>query len=363
MLIFPSLPPFRLFVCMMLTDRLAEKAAGNRASHKYYGPQLQTPWAVPFGSGGDGDGDDAGYSSPTDEVLQMLADRSAGVYSTQPRGEQAREKELAKAYAHAQQQLRHAPAARMAPPVPSERLFSAHQKRVPVEELQQSYLEPQLQHDWLGETALRDQRHKTPAVQMGRAPGRERVKVVQKGLAQVEGFADPVQPLQELGPGHYAQAERHLTVAEQTAAAGGGKGGKGVPFGKAISRQEQAGPYGEKPEAAVQSLGEALGEGREDLYFDDQLDIDYSRAKDQAQAVSTKQGFKMYIKVRVYLRCTVECGIVVVRYIKVLALHGGVRHSSWLELLQAMLHFLSAVGYECIILDYSVVFNCVCIPY
>lgn len=182
------------------------------------------------------------------------------------------------------------PAVVMTEPKPSESRNAVHNKMT-IEEAGFEYIGPQLQADWLANSERRDVKHKNMALRMDLVPGREIKKLHQKGVAEVIDFTDRITAVDPMGPGYYDVAP-NLEMAKAAEKA------MGLPFSKAISRKDQVGAFGARPEAASEPIP---GDGGDDdiggLYFDDQLDVDFGAAKDKATEYKRNKSFQLYAKV------------------------------------------------------------------
>lgn len=220
-------------------------------------------------SGSEGGGERS--KSPTAELRRLLADRGNEDYLDAD----AEETDYTRAYLKSRYSgslLPKKPAVVMTQPKPRDaRNAIPHKSTIEVANF--DYLGPQLQPDWLVEAEKRSASHKNQSLRMDRVPGRERVKVHQKGLTEVIEFTDRPTRSDPMGPGYYdVKSELEMAKAAERA--------MGLPFAKAIARKDQVGAFGERPEAAVEALqDEELG----DLYFRDGegLDLDSGAAKDK----------------------------------------------------------------------------------
>jgi hypothetical protein len=163
------------------------------------------------------------------------------------------------------------------------------------------YIGPQLPINWVEELESRANKHKTPAVSMSTAVGRDEIIIPKKGEIRVRKFVEPVRYQEdELGPGYY-DPEIGYRIGDigyingtGITGTGGGTGTVGVaPFSRMLSRADAVGPYGERPEAAKDEIADLL---EEEGYRSEMLDVDYGEAKDQ-NPKSRLKTFKLYREV------------------------------------------------------------------
>ena len=287
----------------MHATRLAEESEGPLAARRYYGPQIPIAWAddrlpqrgrakkqAQRSSGVDNtttSSGDSGNESPTDDVRRFLAERA----NMKDPDMLAPDTEYTKAYLksrysgslHPKQ-----PAIIMTKPKPGDNR-NTNPSKYTIEEENFEYLGPQLQSDWLENIEKPNLRHKN-AIRMDLIPGREKIKMYQKGMMEIQGFGERVAPVDDLGPGFY-NPKSELDVAQAVLHA------KGVAFSKAIARKDQVGVYGERPEAAAEA-GLVVQEEYGDLYFEERgLDIEYGHAKDKLTEHKRNKGVPLYVKV------------------------------------------------------------------
>lgn len=297
----------------MHATRLAEESEGPLAARRYYGPQIPIAWAddrLPQRgrakkqsqriSGVDNtttSSGDSGNESPTDDVRRFLAERA----NMKDPDMLAPDTEYTKAYLksrysgslHPKQ-----PAIIMTKPKPGDNR-NTNPSKYTIEEENFEYLGPQLQSDWLENIEKPNLRHKNQAIRMDLIPGREKIKMYQKGMMEIQGFGERVAPVDDLGPGFY-NPKSELDVAQAVLHA------KGVAFSKAIARKDQVGVYGERPEAAAEA-GLVVQEEYGDLYFEERgLDIEYGHAKDKLTEHKRNKGVPLYVKVSyLYICCII----------------------------------------------------------
>ena len=302
---------------------MAEQKIGPTAAQRFYGPQIPVPWAdEPVASNGNQSGnnisnnnnsnsrkrknksrygepedDSEGNDSPTEEVMRLLGDRSINKYNDNMDSD-GRDTEYTKAFLKSRYSgSLHPknPAALMMQPKPGDSRNPISVKPT-VEEENFEYIGPQLQPDWIAESEKRELKHKNQALRMDLVPGREKKKLHQKGVAEVIKFDSRIEQVDSIGPGYYDTGS-NLDMANAADKA------LGVPFHKAIARKDQVGAFGERPEAATEPLpgGSEGGNNNDfgDLYFDEQLDVDYGKAKDQATEYKRNKSFQLYVKVRI----------------------------------------------------------------
>jgi hypothetical protein len=117
---------------------------------------------------------------------------------------------------------------------------------------------------------------------MDRTPGRETVKVHQKGLVEVIDFSDPnIRSNFDPEPTDY-DVDRHFAIAALNNV-------KGLAFSKAISREDLLRKESERIPLDLELSDE--------LFYEERLDIDYGRAKDQAAGKRDGKGLELYTKV------------------------------------------------------------------
>ena len=257
---------------------LADKTAAEKGNDRLYGPQLPVAWVEDrevmrswksrrTSDGHDDDND--GGDSPTREVLQLLGDALVNA-----------EDDLARAGTEAflrstfsgSLQKRPAPLSMKEVPQTKSRNISESLSSAPFE-----YIGPQLQQDWLSDKAS-----SSMAPRMDRTPGRETVKVHQKGLVEVIDFSDPnIRSNFDPEPTDY-DVDRHFAIAALNNV-------KGLAFSKAISREDLL-----RRESDRIPLDLELSD---DLFYEERLDIDYGRAKDQATGKKDGKGVELYTKV------------------------------------------------------------------
>lgn len=268
------------------------------AEQRFYGPQIPVPWAADrlprskaTGRVGAGDEDEEGYESPLEDVNRMLAERAGQGSSL---GEELHDTEYTQAYLKSRYSgslQPKKPAVLMTEPKPNESRNAVHNKMT-IEEAGFEYIGPQLQPDWLANSERRDLKHKNQALRMDLVPGREIRKLHQKGVAEVIDFTDRITAVDPMGPGYY-------DVSSNVEMAKAAEKAPGLPFSKAISRKDQVGAFGARPEAASEPISVAGEDDIGGLYFDDQLDIDFGAAKDKATEYKRNKSFQLYPKVNI----------------------------------------------------------------
>jgi hypothetical protein len=303
-----------LFVRLFAHCSIADKKLRQGATQRFYGPQIPVPWAEDRLAAAalqrrktraeveeDGDEDEGGggggYHSPTEEVEQLLAQRQAGGPNSNLLDEEARDTQYTQAYLKSRYSgslQPKQPVVQMLPAKPGESRDPTAVKITP-EEAAFEFLGPQLQPDWLENADRREVRHKNQALRMDLVSGRERLKMHAKGQREVVPFNSRTEPSEEMGPGYYDTGSRlDMAVAAKEKS-------MGLPFSKAIARQDQVGAFGERPAAAVEVDRELLGAEDGDLYFLDdgqQLDLDAARAKDAQTDHLRNKSFQLYQKDR-----------------------------------------------------------------
>lgn len=280
---------------------MADKQFDIIASHRNYGPQLPVQWASDNNKNTRSNNkyDDTtnadGYESPTEEVNRILAQRNNSLDNNNS-SNTAMETEYTKAYLKSSYSGTLIPKGTTIlmnkPKTESLKRYIDHSEDL--NDLE--FIGPQLQSDWIKESEKRDIKYKSQAIKMDLVPGREKIKLHQKGIVEVIDFASKIIPEDNMGPGYY-DANSHLLIANS-------ENNKGVvPFSKVISRADQVGANGEKPETILNELAK-LDKDNMDLYINDQVDIDYSRAKDTNTGTNRGQ-FRLYIKVlHLLLNCS-----------------------------------------------------------
>jgi len=298
-----------------------DKREAERARDKFYGPQLPVPWAME-GDGGlgtnyagsraasrtgsraadkegmddyddfdDDDDDDSRGGrdqSPGEQVRRLLSGNVNNSKSVIVGGGKHAESDTTSAYLRSSLA---APAARasviMRPSVDPNRSSRAQLVRTPSPEPE--FLGPQLPVDWLAAANARDQSHKNRAILFDAVPGREVVRVRQKGEVQISRFGDGLRQTDDMGPGFYdADHPLYPDVAE---------GAKGVvPFARLTARDEVVGPDGERPTAYE---GEIADVAEEAWLRREMFDLDYGEARDAAkEKKTTRKGIVLHARER-----------------------------------------------------------------
>lgn len=293
---------------------ISEKAQGEKAREKFYGPQLPVPWVPEERGGGGGSGGGGGglvrsssrgkrrgeeggneeeeEMDPIEEVLQLLRARrgegiAEGAHTTADARATAAE-EAASAAAFLRSSLGggalKVPTAIMRKPRPHERRDAALGPGSDINK-DLAFIGPQLPLDWVAEEYSRAQRHKSPAMRIDLNTGRDVIKIPQKGFKYVDEFTDgTVHKVDDIGPGKY-DIDSGMRIGENA---------KGfVEFEKGVAREDVIGPNGERPQWTDVPLAHAIDD---EYYHDHQLDIDYGIAKDAAKQYKD-QGIELYKQV------------------------------------------------------------------
>ena len=249
----------------------AERLAEGRGADTLYGPNLPVAWGEdlhPKRAGRDGraDGDD----SPTKEMLEFLCARndkgnrgdSENILISETAGHYLRSSLSGGGLGL------HSRANIMRGENPKGDLRAS----LEAAERDRDYLGPQLQMDWLSNLESH-----TQGPSMRTHTGRDQKNILKKGVVEVKQFGDvegsrmKVDEAIGTGPGMY-DVTRGRSMGDSPR-------GKGVPFSQAIPRNEQVGPYGEKPDYLQEELAQALDESFLRTPF---LDHDYGEAKVKA---------------------------------------------------------------------------------
>jgi hypothetical protein len=266
--------------------------------NKFYGPQLQVPWVPDKESmsrpikkvrtktgGGDGDEHDEdgdGGESPTEEILQMLADRAEGGKPVNE--EEMKNKQFTDAY------LRSSFSGSLIKKPNPVKSFIATSK-VSEKQLEQEnitsnleFLGPQLPVDWTSPAATKSSRFKQPTIEFNKITSRDKIKVHSKGIVEKEEFVSSQLPkTDDFGPGKY-DVMSNIAIANA-------KSRNVIQFDKIVSREDQIRQNGERPVAAYDN---SHLNSDEELEFNGQLDIDFGAAKDLADGRHKKKGISLY---------------------------------------------------------------------
>ena len=259
---------------------LADKSAAAKGNDRLYGPQLPVPWVEDRevmrswrsrrASDGRTDDNDGDYS-PTREVLQLLGDDI-----TSP------EDGLARAGTEAFLKSTYSGSLQKRPAPLSMKEVTPTKPRNLAESVSATafdYIGPQLQQDWLSDKGTTN-----TAPRMDRTPGREVVRVHQKGMVEVIDFSDRnTRSNMDPEPADY-DTDRHFAIAALNNV-------KGLAFSKAISREDLL----RSKETERVPLDVELSD---ELFYEERLDIDYGSAKDRATGKREGKGIELYTKVR-----------------------------------------------------------------
>jgi len=250
----------------------ADKLAAERARDKFYGPQLHVPWTTTAPTSSS---EDSGDESPTEEVNRLLSTR-LGNNSSNSSSNNNYNNYNSTEDPHALAYLRSSFASSRVPSAIIRDSKTTHSRVPSVAQVEaattKDFIGPQVPVDWLAAADSRDQRHKHQAIRFDLGPGRDEVRIRQKGEVDVRPFSEHKTANDEpLGPGFY-----DVDVGK-----GVGEGPvKGVPFKLFVSRENAIGPNGELPESALGELADVV----DDAYLaNDRLDVDYGDAKDKAK--------------------------------------------------------------------------------
>lgn len=258
----------------------SRRALEAAARDKFLGPQLPVPWgedrlpprhAWSEDDGGNGDGKEEGYVSPTDEVMALLRSRGGGkdvpVLRSSTDGMKRHQNDdttdafLRSSYAGAPTKT--APAVAIRPPTKHE-ARKIGERELTEEERNRDYLATQLHRDWKS-TDRKDTAHK--ALLMEIASGRETVRIQAKGVVDKILFNEGIRRgTDNFGPGMYDTGP------------GFGENVKGgvVDFDNYVARDDVVGPRGERPAAAQSN---ALDEYDDGLYYREEVEVDAVTAK------------------------------------------------------------------------------------
>lgn len=274
---------------------LADKAEGDTAANRFYGPALPVAWVKDKESMQQKKGlsSPERAESPTAEILRMLSARQQGGTSsnTADLHDPYTEAFLQSSYAGSMHQKK--PLVLMETQNSQQDRFLGHRK-LTAEEQEFDYLGPQLQPDWTDAEGLVYSSHgtvkrfKSPAVRLDKTTSRNKVKVHGKGLVEVDEFGSHVvhKATDVVGPGEYD------TMAQVEMARAKAKGV--IKFEKIVAREDAVGPRGEKPESSLAAERELQDDPE---LGGQQLDIDYAEAKDAYRNMGRPQGIVLYMKV------------------------------------------------------------------
>jgi hypothetical protein len=264
--------------------------------NKFYGPQLQVPWVPDKESmsrpikksktktgDGDEDDEDGGGESPTEEILQMLADRAEGGKPVNE--EEMKNKQFTEAY------LRSSFSGSLIKKPNPVKSFIATSSKVSEKQLEQEnitsnleFLGPQLPVDWTSPAATKSSRFKQPTIEFNKITSRDKIKVHSKGIVEREEFVSSQLPkTDDFGPGKY-DVMSNIAIANA-------KSRNVIQFDKIVSREDQIRQNGERPVAAYDN---SHLNSDEELEFNGQLDIDFGAAKDLADGRHKKKGISLY---------------------------------------------------------------------
>jgi len=275
---------------------VAEEKAPIPGLQRFYGPQIPVPWTqdrLPGYTHPNTNNNDAAQ-----EVLQMLADRAANnnnnnAHTTDnPNVHLYNQDIYDTAYTDAYLKSTYSgsllpkkPAIVMQPSKVDERNIN---NKLTLEQQERDFIGPQLQQQWIDENN-KSHTLKHNALRMNLVPGREIIKQHAKGITEVITFNDKILPSDEIGPGQYEN--NHLNIANA--------GGKTVPFNKQIARQDMVGAYGERPESAIQDMQLLAAEGlvEPDIYYEENIMLDYGTAKDKVVDTQKHKNLQLYVKV------------------------------------------------------------------
>lgn len=267
--------------------------------NKFYGPQLQVPWVPDKDSmkpevrqklmkkrekSENNIEDDDGEESPSEEILQMLADRNRNDQERNPKDNQEFTEAFLKS-SYSGSLLKKPPTVHLDSNDPTRRSILANEKD---DNKDLEFIGPQLQIDWTKPEANKSARYKQPAVEFNKLTSRDKIKVHAKGIVEKEEFSNSkIAKTDDFGPGKYdTMSKFEISKA---------KPNNVISFDKHISRKDQIGAHGEKPESALDN--DHL-DSDEELEMNGELDIDYGKAKDLAQRRDKVKGIPLYTKDR-----------------------------------------------------------------
>lgn len=256
---------------------LNEKNDWKPSMKKFYGPQLHVEWVkdkesmmVKTSQLGldEEDFDEDGPESPTADILRWFND------SKTPKGQD--EQALTEAYLRSSYagSIYHKKGIPMSSePTKPKVVFDEEEGKN-----EQDFIGPQLQVDWTKDPMVR---FKSAGVNMDNYTSRDKIKVLQKGVIDIQKFSDHhIKQTDPLGPGVYDTFQEIGKVPAKGV----------VDFSKQVAREDHVGPNGEKPISAQAML--------EDEYImEEKLDIEYGDAKDRYLGKDKKKGIELYAKV------------------------------------------------------------------
>jgi len=170
---------------------------GPLAAHRLYGPQLPVRW-VPERSNNTAGGDEAfdGYESPTEAVGRLFSSRNPNSAGAVGPSHEMLLNETKYTAAFLDSSYSGSLATKRPVVIMSKSSTEPWRQRLVDDTVgeRQDFIGPQLQSDWASE--IRSQ-----SMRMDLVPGRERVKLHRKGLAEIVEFGSRIIPQEVIGPG------------------------------------------------------------------------------------------------------------------------------------------------------------------
>lgn len=252
---------------------LADKATATAAHQKLYGPNLPVQWVEDRkGMQTWQRGGEESDGSPTREVLKLLhgfdgPDRTRAA---------AEEEEEATAKAFLRSSFS---GSLMKKPVAVMKQEPSHRPFV-IDMHEEAPSHAFVEHD-----QFESPYYKHMTLRMDLGTGRDTLRVHKKGLQEMIEFSDHrIKKDLDLPPEY--DLEPHFAISALNNV-------KGVPFAKAIAREDMVGANGERPASSLVPLHEQL---QDDDYFEARLDIDRADAIDKAEGPA--RGIELYASVR-----------------------------------------------------------------
>ncbi len=266
---------------------ISDKSEGLAAQNKFYGPQLPVPWApgqsiLVARNKRRRDGSETSRTSsesPTAEILELL-EASDRRDLDDPQSEYA-EAFLKSSYSGSNFKKNNAIKFRTNS---NDYERNAFHKKVDPDLVDLEFFGPQLQQNWIENV----NRHPHHSMDLNKNRGREKIKVLGKGMVSLQNFDDHhvVKDESSLAPGIY-DVMTPFDIAKQA---------KGVPFSRQIAREDAVGVHGEKPPSAADNINNLIVGDDIILNKEHLLDLDYGLAKDK-MGKKTDKNLVFYTKV------------------------------------------------------------------